>query len=69
MPANHGHQMENPSVPFHPTLIGWFPRTTVPLPLLSENHCCAAESTLVTAVAFGTICPSWTVVIGPDIHL
>lgn len=20
MPANHGHQMENPSVPFHPTL-------------------------------------------------
>jgi hypothetical protein len=20
VPANHGHQMENPSVPFHPTL-------------------------------------------------
>ena len=22
MPASHGHQMENPSVPFHPTLYG-----------------------------------------------
>ena len=29
----------------------------------------AAESTLVTAVALCAMCPSWTVVIGPDIHL
>lgn len=52
-----------------PTLIGWFPKTTVPLPLLSENRFCAAELTLGAAVAFGAMCPSWTVVIGPDIHL
>jgi len=44
------------------TLIGWFPRTTVPLPLLSENHFCVAQPTLVTAVALCTMCPTWTVV-------
>lgn len=51
------------------TLHGWFPRTTVPLMVLSVNHLHAAKPTLATADAFGDMCSLRTVVIGPVIHL
>jgi hypothetical protein len=51
------------------TLHGWFPRTTVLLHVLSENHVHALKTTLVSASAFGDMCPWQTVVIGPVIQL
>jgi hypothetical protein len=51
-----------------PTLYGWFQLTTLSLLMHSEYHTHALELTLVTATAFGNLCPSRTVVIRPVIH-
>jgi hypothetical protein len=51
------------------TLIGWFPRTTAALLLLSDNHLRVAKLILATEVSSWQMCSSRTVVVGPDIHL
>jgi len=42
----------------HLTLIGWFPRTTAALLLLSDNHLLVAKLILPTAVSSWQMC-SW----------
>jgi hypothetical protein len=51
------------------TLIGWFPRTTAALLLVSDNHLLVAKLILATAVSSWQMCSSRTVVIGSDIHM
>ena len=38
------------------TLIGWFPRTTAALLLLSDNHLLVAKPTLATAASSWQMC-------------
>jgi hypothetical protein len=38
------------------TLIGWFPRTTTALLLVSDNHLPVAKSTLATAASSWQMC-------------
>jgi hypothetical protein len=68
------HQRDNlqPTQPRHLmqlTLIGWLPRTTAALLLVSDNHLLVAKLILATAVSSWQMCSSRTVVIGPDIHM
>jgi len=51
------------------TLYWMVPRTTAPLLLPSVNHSHAVRTIIVSAGAFGAMCPLRTVVIGPVIHL
>ena len=41
-----------------PTLIGWFPRATPALLLLSDNHLLVAKPILTTAVSSWQMCSS-----------
>jgi hypothetical protein len=45
-------------LPVQLTLIGWFPRTTATLLLLSDNHLLVVKPILVTAISSQQICLS-----------